>query len=104
MRESTRESRSGKTDRRTIIDLLQDQPEPLTLRDISQLAGLPEKEVLDHLEHIHRSMKTQNKGLSMVPPACRACGFSFVKRDDFKKPSRCPVCKSESITPPAYSI
>jgi len=95
---------SDKTDRETIVELLQSAAEPLTLRDISQLAGLPEKEVLDHLGHIHRSMKTQNKGVSMVPPACRDCGFSFAKRGDFKKPSRCPVCKSESITPPAYSI
>jgi hypothetical protein len=97
--------RSGdKTDRETIVELLEGTSEPLTLRDISQLAGLPEKEVLDHLDHIHRSMKTHSRGITVTPARCRSCGFSFAKRGDFKKPSRCPVCKSEFISPPAYSI
>ncbi len=104
MRASGSEPRSGRTERQTIIDLLQDQPEPLTLRDISQMAGLQEKEVLAHLAHIHRSMKTHRKGLSTVPARCRACGFSFAKKKNFKKPSRCPVCKGEFIDPPAFWI
>jgi hypothetical protein len=103
MSESDRRS-SDKTEREIITELLEGAAEPLTLRDISQMARLQEKEVLDHLDHIHRSIKAQSKGIKVAPARCRSCGFTFAKREDFKKPSRCPVCKSESISPPAYSI
>ncbi len=72
---------------------------PLDLREISQLFRIREKEVLDHLQHIARSAR-----LKMDPAVCQRCGFVFKKRERLNTPSRCPVCRSESISPPRYQI
>ena len=74
----------------------------LDLREISQLFRIREREVLDHLQHIAKS--AHPKKLSMDPAQCRRCGFIFKKRDRLSTPSRCPICRSESITPPRYQI
>ncbi|MBI5966802.1 MAG: transcriptional regulator [Deltaproteobacteria bacterium] len=76
--------------------------ESLDLREISQLFRIREREVLDHLQHIAKS--AHPKRLTMEPATCKRCGFSFKKRDRLSAPSRCPICKSESITPPRYQI
>jgi predicted Zn-ribbon and HTH transcriptional regulator len=72
---------------------------PMDLREISQLFRIREREALDHLQHIARSAR-----LEMDPPVCQRCGFSFKKRERLNTPSRCPLCKSESISPPRYQI
>lgn len=72
---------------------------PLDLREISQIFRIREKEALEHLQHIARSAR-----LTMEPAACQRCGFSFKKRRRLNTPSRCPLCKSESIVPPRYQI
>jgi len=76
--------------------------ELLDLREISQLFRIREREVLDHLRHIAKS--AHPKRLTMEPASCKRCGFSFKKRNRLSIPSRCPICKSESITPPRYQI
>jgi len=38
--------------------------------------------------------------LMIVPAECKKCGFVFAKRDKFRKPGKCPVCKGESIQEP----
>jgi hypothetical protein len=78
------------------------EQEPLDLRELSQLFRIREREVLDHLQHISRSAPP--KRLTMEPAQCRRCGFAFRKRDRLSTPSRCPICKSESISPPRYRI
>lgn len=72
---------------------------PMDLREISQLFRIREKEALEHLQHIARSFR-----LKMDPPICQRCGFTFKKRERLNTPSRCPLCKSESISPPRYQI
>ena len=71
----------------------------MDLREISQLFRIREKDVLDHLQHIARSAR-----LKMEPAACLECGFFFKKRERLNTPSRCPLCKSESISPPRYQV
>lgn len=88
------------TIRKEIAELL--KKGPLDLREISQILRIREKEVLDHLQHIARSVHPRR--LAMDPAACLDCGFVFKKRERFSTPSRCPLCKSESITPPRYRI
>jgi predicted Zn-ribbon and HTH transcriptional regulator len=76
--------------------------ERLDLREISQLFGIKEREVLDHLQHIAKS--AYPKRLTMEPAHCKQCGFSFKKRTRLNTPGRCPLCKSESISPPRFQI
>jgi predicted Zn-ribbon and HTH transcriptional regulator len=73
----------------------------LTAREISEQIGLGEKEVLAHLEHI----KVALHGRLVVQPAlCQGCGFAFRKRERLKGPGRCPVCRSERISEPHFSV
>jgi len=74
----------------------------LDLREISKLFGIKEKEVLDHLVHIEKSAR--HRGFTMEAASCQQCGFSFQKRTRLSTPSRCPVCKSEHISPPRFKI
>lgn len=89
----------GETLRQGIIKLLMEGPH--NARDISAEVGVMEKEVVEHLEHIR---KTFHSRFVVKPAECRRCGFSFTKRDRLKKPGRCPMCHSESVSAPLYSI
>ena len=90
------------TVRRLIITEL--EAGPLSARDISGLAGIPEKEVAGHLEHIRQSLHRAGGRLIVQPAECTACGFVFDKRERLTRPSRCPVCRSESIHAPLFSL
>ena len=85
--------------RREISSLLREQS--LTALEISERVGVSEKEVLAHLEHIKVALHGE---LVKVPALCMGCGFSFRKRERLKGPGRCPVCRSERITEPHFSI
>jgi len=76
--------------------------ESLDLREISKLFGIKEKEALDHLVHIEKSV--HHSAFTVEPASCQECGFSFKKRNRLSTPSRCPVCKSEHISPPRFKI
>ncbi len=89
------------TIRQSIIAFLKDRE--LTAKDISQAVGIREKEVYEHLAHISRSRLPEGK-FSVQPSVCRKCGFVFKKRDRLTPPSRCFLCRGESITPPQFSI
>jgi len=74
----------------------------LDLREISKIFHIREKEALDHLEHIARSVRP--KRFVMEPARCLDCGFTFKKRDRLSTPSRCPLCKNSLIAPPRFRI
>jgi predicted Zn-ribbon and HTH transcriptional regulator len=78
------------------------EQESLDLQEISQFLGIKEKEVLDHLQHIAKSARP--KRLAVEPAYCKRCGFSFKKRARLNTPGRCPLCKSESISPPRFQL
>jgi transcriptional regulator len=77
----------------------------LTAKELSGRVGIPEREVYGHLEHIRRSLsRDRSLSFNIIPAACVKCGFIFSKRDRLTSPGRCPVCKSESIDNPVFSI
>jgi putative acetyltransferase len=77
---------------------------PLSARQISQRASVPEKEVAAHLEHLGRSLKRQGERLVIKPAECLACGFVFKERQRMTAPGSCPSCRSERIAPPTFQI
>lgn len=87
------------TVRQEIIALL--AGETLTAKEISGEVGISEKEVLEHLEHVRIALHGR---LVVVPPLCLECGFSFRKRERLRKPGRCPVCRSERIVEPSFTV
>ena len=90
------------TTRQAIIALLTEGP--VSAKDISIAVHLPEKEVSSHLAHIRRSLHAFGGVLAITPAECRACGFVFAKRDRMTPPGKCPVCRSEAIDDPLFSI
>ncbi|ARM75037.1 transcriptional regulator [Acidianus manzaensis] len=92
------------TTRERIFYLLKYSDEPLTARQIMKILGIKkEKEVYEHLYHISKSSKRKDFIIIMFPPICENCGYTF-KLETPKKPSRCPICKSERIKPPSFLI
>lgn len=99
------------TIREKILRILLEAKEPLDAYMIALEAGLDpstsEKEVYEHLIHIAKTTRRRSKGkllLYMIPPRCRDCGYVFKDLRKPRKPSRCPRCKSQRITPPLFKI
>ena len=92
----------AETIRRRIRALLEEGP--LTAKEISSAVRRPEKEIANHLEHLKKSLHSDGRRLSQVPAECRGCGFVFRKRERLKAPSRCPICKGEAISDPAFRV
>lgn len=76
----------------------------LSAREISGEAGIPERQVSDHLAHIQKTISHQGRSLVVTPAQCNKCGFVFSKREKMKKPGRCPRCRGESIKEPLFEI
>lgn len=90
------------TIRRQIIELLSTGPHGA--KAVSRILRLGEKEVYEHLEHIGRSLKSQNRKLTIIPAVCLECGYTFETRNRFTSPGKCPRCKGEHIQDPEYTI
>ncbi len=90
------------TIRQRIASLLEGKT--YSARDLSVEAGISEKDVYEHLEHIQKTVGKGGRSFIVVPAECRMCNFVFRKRDRLKKPGKCPVCRSETIQEPLFSI
>lgn len=90
------------TVRRQIIEVLKE--ENMSALDLSQLIGIREREVYDHLDHIKRTISGKRESLVVTPSNCLKCGYEFTRRARLTKPSRCPLCKGTRLTRPTYRI
>jgi hypothetical protein len=90
------------TFRQKIIDLL--SLHAMDARELSREAGIREKEVVDHLAHIARSLASKDKRLIIQPSRCLRCGYIFADRRRLTRPGRCPYCKSSHLQNPVFSI
>ncbi len=92
----------AETVRREIMECL--RQDYLTASELSGAVGIREKEVAGHLEHIRKSAAHEQMKLSVKPAKCLDCGFNFKKRERLKTPGKCPVCRSEAISEPRFSL
>ncbi len=96
--------------RERIIRLLEELREPVTVNDIIFMLNLDpsrRSEVYEHLMHIAKTIRRKSHGrreLVMIPPECRNCGYIFTELRKAKKPSKCPKCRSQRISPPRFTI
>jgi predicted Zn-ribbon and HTH transcriptional regulator len=90
------------TIRQKIIDLLSRQE--MGVRQLSGQVGIQEKEVIEHLSHIARSLAVRGKKLTIRPAECLLCGYVFEKRQRFTRPGRCPRCKKSHLQSPGFYI
>ena len=93
---------TGLTVRQRIAEVLRGRE--LTAREISRAASVEEREVAEHLRHLEHTLQKDGERLRMLAPHCVQCGFTFTDRHRHARPSRCPECKSERISPPRFSI
>lgn len=56
-----------------------------------------------HVRHLARSLEHEDATLLVAPPECGDCGFDEFD-DPANRPSRCPDCKSESVSEPTFRI
>jgi predicted Zn-ribbon and HTH transcriptional regulator len=101
-RKETVPAERGETVRQEIRTFLEGPP--ATIREISQAVRASEKEVLGHLEHLEKSVSSIGSKFIVSPAECEKCGFVFKKRKRLKKPSRCPLCRSETVSEPLFSV
>jgi len=90
------------TIRQKIIDLLSLQE--MDARQLSKQIGIREKEAVEHLGHISRSLAVKGKKLTIHPAECLLCGYVFEKRQRFTRPGRCPHCKKSHLQSPRFYI
>lgn len=76
----------------------------VTLRELSVLVGISERDLPQHLEHLARSLKAEGHQLVIEPAECLSCGFVFEDRQRFTRPSRCPKCRQSRIAPPRVYV
>lgn len=95
-REPTVPKERSVTVRQMLLGLMKGAPK--SLLELAMGAGIPEKDVADHIEHLKRSGRSKGVEIGVAPAVCLDCNFSFKKRDRLTTPSRCPVCGSERIS------
>jgi predicted Zn-ribbon and HTH transcriptional regulator len=90
-----------RTTRQRIASFLREQP-----AEAGRIAAefeITTAAALTHVEHISKSLDGTDERLLAAPPECRDCGFdgfdSLINR-----PSRCPTCKSESVSEPVFTV
>jgi transcriptional regulator len=77
---------------------------PLSAHDISQRAGISEKDVAEHLEHLQRSVRAKGGRLVVKPAECLSCGYVFRDRSRVKDPGTCPKCQGSHLAASTYRI
>lgn len=90
-----------RTTRERIADRLRE--ESLSATALAAAFELSTTTVIDHVEHIARSLEDSDEQLLVAPPTCDDCGFDGFD-DRLNEPSRCPECHSESVSPPVFRI
>lgn len=75
-----------------------------TARELSALVGLREKEVVDHLAHLARTVRASGARLEVDPARCLGCGWVFRGRERLTKPSACPRCRGQHLTAPTFAL
>ena len=92
---------ASRTTRQRVADRLRE--ETLTPSALAREFEITASEALSHVDHIAKSLSESDETLLAAPPTCRECGF-----DDFddlvNRPSRCPECKSENLSEPAFRV
>mgnify|MGYP000147404465 CR=1 FL=1 len=92
---------ADRTTRQRIADRLRDGP--MAASALATEFEITTADALAHVRHVARSLDGTDERLLAAPPECTDCGFSAFD-DPANRPSRCPECKSESLTEPTFKI
>jgi predicted Zn-ribbon and HTH transcriptional regulator len=87
--------------RKDLIPMLLNNP--MSAKEIARSVLQKDKDTLEDLEHLIRSLKHTEYKAVIQPATCKKCGFEFGP-EKLGKPSRCPKCKSTWIQEARISI
>lgn len=90
------------TRRKEIIELISEKP--MTANQLAQHFETIIPEIVEDLVHIRQTLAGGGKKFVIIPASCNCCSFLFRERDKIKKPSKCPKCRSEDISEPAFAV
>ncbi len=65
--------------------------------------GVPIHVLEEDLHHVARTVRASHGRLRVEPASCVQCGFRF-RREAYRPPGRCPLCKGRRITDPQLWI
>ena len=82
------------TKRQMITDLLSD--ESYTLQELSSVIHISMKEVLNHLDHVRKSVRKPQKFI-IIPAECLSCGFVFKARSKIQSPGKLNITSPARI-------
>jgi hypothetical protein len=90
----------------TVRDALRDAlaEAPHTLKELAYVVGRPESEVVEHLGHLEKTLERHKQRIEIEPAECLSCGFRFEDRRRYKRPGKCPQCKSTRLSYPRFSV
>lgn len=93
------------TRRQRIVELLESEGS-YGFDELREALAVPVHVLKSDLEHVEKSVRGAGKKLVVEPPRCLDCGFVFRGRGQrhFHAPSRCPECRSESVSQPRLSV
>ncbi|MDG5776958.1 transcriptional regulator [Haloarculaceae archaeon H-GB2-1] len=92
---------ASRTTRQRLADRLREEVK--TASSLAREFEVTANTALTHVEHVARSLDSGDEELLVAPPECEDCGFT--EFDDLvNRPSRCPECKSEAVSEPAFKI
>jgi predicted Zn-ribbon and HTH transcriptional regulator len=100
--EPTSRATRGTTVRQQLAEAL--RAGPATARDLSKAVGVSEREVLEHLPHLARTLRARGETLHIEPAQCLDCGFEFTRREKPARPSHCARCRGRRLTLPRFAI
>jgi len=92
---------ADRTTRERMADVLRE--EALSASALAHEFDIRTPEALDHVRHVARSLAPTEEELLVAPPMCQDCGFDGFD-DPANRPSRCPACRSETLTEPVFRI
>ena len=77
---------------------------PASAHELSAAAGIREKDVEAHLEHLAKSLKAEGHALVVTPASCLSCGYVFADRKRLSRPGACPRYRGTHLDPPLFSL
>lgn len=92
-----------KTRREKIVEILSKNGD-MTLQELVDLTNSSLKMVVEDMDKVRKTIKSENKRIKASPASCMGCNYVFSGRSRISDPTKCPECHSERISPQRFRI
>ncbi len=74
-----------------------------SIRELAVIFECSEREVVQHLRHVSRSVRAKGMRMYVLPAVCMKCGAEIRVRG-IRNVRKCPKCRSTHVEPPRFRI